>query len=105
MSRKDYLQSLTYYKPEDTFDALIMAAIEKAEGNPLERLERAWREFLEEIEKRTRSDDGYLPGEVHDEDLTPASNDDTDPFAERQAERDTAPPASVARREDMPGYR
>jgi len=106
MTHKNWAQSKTYDKPEDTFEALVMAAMRKESLTNRLLLRRTFPMLAKEIDERSWLPDGYYGREVRDEDLTPASNDDTDPFAERQADRDNAPPAGTGqRREDQLGYR
>jgi len=106
MTHRDWAQSETYDKMADTFEALIIGAMRKATLPQRGRLRLAFPRIFDEALERDHMPDGYYQGEPHDEDLTPASNDDTDPFTERQADRDNAPPAGTGqRREDQPGYR
>ena len=85
MSHRDWAQSQTYNKPEDTVEALVMAAMRLATNTDRDKLVDAFPEVADEVIERIGRPDGYYPGEPHDEDLTPASDDDTDPFTEHQA--------------------
>jgi len=80
MSHKDWEQSKKYHHTEDTFEALIMGALHWASPKQESKLREAFPETWKEFTKRSWIADGYYLGEPHDEDLTPASNDDKPPF-------------------------
>ena len=80
MSHYDYEKSKAIYARDEPFYALIMAAIRKADSDNLLRLQKAFWSIFEELQERYNLPGGYYPGEPHDEELTPASNDDTPPF-------------------------
>lgn len=67
MARFDYIFSRELLDSSPTFDALIMAAMRKADSTNIEKLKKAWPEVWKELQARYNSRGGWLPGEINDE--------------------------------------
>ena len=63
MSLCSYLESKRISEQDHDFDALIMAAMRKADDINLERLQATWPEIWEELFARYYADGGILPGD------------------------------------------
>ena len=65
MSYKTYKHAKVLAGRNTEFDTLIMAAMLEADEDDGRKLRRMWSEIWDELEIRSNTSEGKMPGEVH----------------------------------------